>query len=189
MFLRSLFLGTVLCFATITSAQVDPAAYRGEPILAAGGFYSFFDANYESYRMTGMGTYFDWTPPNYWHFSAEGESRWLIFNGANNFSEYNYLAGPRYTFPIGRRLNPYAKVLAGAGEINFPHHLAHGGYLAIAPGGGVNFRLQERWRVRADYEYQIWPGSVGAPGIPGSVLKPNGLSVGISFAILSGRSM
>ncbi|MGA3131255.1 MAG: hypothetical protein ABSD59_10670 [Terracidiphilus sp.] len=189
MFLRCLILGEVLFFTTFAFAQVGPAATYAEPVLTTGGFYSFFDANYESYRMTGLGTYIDWTPPMFWYFGAEGESRWLIFKGANNLREYNYLAGPRYTFFIGRVVHPYAKLLAGAGEINFPYHLAHGGYLAIAPGGGADFSLHQRWRMRADYEYQIWPNFVGAPGIPSNALKPNGVSVGVSFGIFNGRSM
>jgi opacity protein-like surface antigen len=189
MFLRSLILGAVLCLSPFAVAQVRAAANYGAPILTAGGFYSYFDADYESYRITGTGAYIDWTPSSFWHFGVEAESRWLTFSGANNFREYNYLAGPRYTFPIGRRLHPYAKILAGAGEIDFPYQLAHGGYFAIAPGGGVDFRLHQCWRLRADYEYQIWPGSVGAPGIPSSALKPNGVSLGASFGIFNGRSM
>jgi opacity protein-like surface antigen len=186
---RLLFCSALLFSSAGVLAQVVPSGYFGQHQLTTGGFYSYFDADYASNHMTGVGTYVDWTPPMFMHIGVEGEARWLMLSGANNFREYNYLAGPRYAFQMGRRMRPYAKVLAGAGEIDFPYHLAHGGYLAIAPGGGVDYALGGRWRVRADYEYQIWPKAVGIPNIPSSVLKPNGVSVGISFAVFRGRTL
>jgi len=185
---RVLICTALLLISADAPAQVDPSGYYGQHQLTTGSFYSFFNADYASNHMTGVGTYVDWTPPMFMHIGVEGEARWLMFNGANQFKEYNYLAGPRYAIQVGRRLRPYAKVLAGAGEIDFPYDLAHGGYLAIAPGGGADYMLSDRWRVRADYEYQIWPRAVGIPNIPGSVLKPNGVSVGISFAVFRGRT-
>jgi len=183
---------SILCALLFSSAcacaQVVPAGYEGRHLLTAGGLFSYFDADYASNKVMGVGTYVDWTPPMFFHLGAEGEARWLTLNGANSFSEYDYLIGPRYTFPMRGRLRPYAKVLAGAGEINFPYHLAHGGYLAIAPGGGVDYTWSSRLRVRADYEYQFWPKAVGIPEIPSSSLKPNGVSVGISYAIFKGRT-
>jgi opacity protein-like surface antigen len=74
-------------------------------------------------------------------------------------------------------------MLVGAGEVNFPYQLGHGGYFAIAPGGGADFALRPRWRVRADYEYQIWPNAPGIPGIQSSTLKPNGVSAGFSYQV------
>jgi opacity protein-like surface antigen len=186
---RSLLLGMLFLGSALASAQVAPSAYGGPPLLSVGGSYSFFDAAYAGNRVAGIGSYIDWDPAMKWHLGAQGEGRWLTYNGAHGFSEYNYLAGPLYRIPVRWRWHPYAKFLAGAGEINFPYHLAHGSYFAMAPGGGVEFEMKRRWRVRADYEYQIWPDAPGIPGIQSSALKPNGVSVGISYSIFTGREM
>ncbi len=179
--------GFFLCSLSLSSlwacAQTTPDARAGFERIAVGGYYSYFDTNYSGYRMAGPGAYIDWSSSMLWHVGVEGEGRWLILNGQNDFSEYTYLAGPRYRFAVGKRLKPYAKFLLGAGVVNFPYHLAHGGYFVIAPGGGVDFAVSRRWGLRADYEYQIWPDAVGIPGIQSAALKPNGVSAGISYRV------
>ncbi|MFZ0746110.1 MAG: outer membrane beta-barrel protein [Terracidiphilus sp.] len=182
--IRRLFILGFLCISTASAlAQVEPDAYGGTPRVTVGGTLSFFNADYASNHMTGPSAYFDWSPPMFWHLGAEAEGRWLTLGGPHSFSEYNYLAGPRYLFPVGKRVRPYAKFLLGAGEVNFQYQLGHGGYFAMAPGGGIDFTVQQRWRLRADYEFQIWPNAVGIPGIPSSALKPNGVTVGFSYQI------
>jgi opacity protein-like surface antigen len=177
----------ILCSLFLSSlwacAQVVPDARAGISRIKVGGYYSYYDTGYSGYRMTGPAAFIDWSSSAFWHIGAEAEGRWLISDAPNNFSEYTYLAGPRYRFPVGKRAQPYAKVLLGAGEINFPYHLAHGGYFAIAVGGGVDLAMRRRWGLRVDYEYQIWPDAVGIPGIPSSALKPNGVSAGISYRV------
>lgn len=180
---RSLFLSSLLLSSVWACAQTVPDARAGLSRITVGGYYSYFDTGYTGYRMSGPGAYIDWSSSTLWHIGAEAEGRWLVINGPNDFSEYTYLAGPRYRYAVGQHLKPYAKVLLGAGELNFPYHLAHGGYFAIAPGAGIDFAVSRRWGLRADYEYQIWPDAVGIPGIPGPALKPNGVSAGISFQI------
>ena len=99
-------------------------------------------------------------------------------------SEYNYLAGPvnRITLSEHRGLHPYLKGLIGAGIVDFPDHLAYGRYFALAPGAGVDFTLNRRWRLRADYEYQIWPQAPGIAGYAG-IMKPNGVTVGFIYRV------
>jgi len=53
----------------------------------------------------------------------------------------------------------------------------------MAPGGGLDYALNRRWKVRADYEFQIWPSAVGIPGIQTGSVHPNGVSVGISYRL------
>ena len=183
MYQRTLIVGALLLSSSWAIAQVEPTAYRNQNTLALGGFYSSFDTDYQTNRMAGAGVYADWSPAILGHLGAEAEARWLIFNSFHDFSEYNYLIGPRYRFPAYNRLQPYAKLLLGAGEVNFPYQLAHGGYFALAPGGGIDFVVTRRWTMRVDYEYQIWPSAVGIPGIQSNSLKPNGLSVGIGYRI------
>lgn len=90
--------------------------------------------------------------------------------------------GPRYSFRHGH-FQPYAKFLLGAGEMNFSASFAHGGYFAMAPGGGLDWRLSWRWRVRGDYEYQIWPSAPGIAGQRSNGLTPQGFSVGLGFRV------
>src|ERR1700691_6209355 len=112
MFQRIVILGALLFSLACARAQVVPDAFVGRPQVTVGGLFSYFDANYAANRVTGPGAYIDWSPPRFWRLGAEGEARWLTFNGANSFSEYNYLVGPRYRIPVGwRRLRPYAKAL------------------------------------------------------------------------------
>jgi Outer membrane protein beta-barrel domain len=181
---RILILGAILLSSAYARAQVVPDAAVGNPLVTVGGYFSFFDADYAANQVAGPGAFIDWSPPRFFHLGLEGEGRWLNLNGANSFSEYNYLVGPRYRIPVSwRRLRPYAKVMVGAGEVNFPYHLGYGSYFAIAPGGGVDYDLRPRWKLRADYEYQFWPSAPGIPGISSGALKPNGVSAGISFQI------
>jgi hypothetical protein len=64
--------------------------------------------------------------------------------------------------------------MVGFGEFNFPYHFAHGSYLLVAAGGGVDYRLSRRWSVRlADVEYQNWPqftfGSMTSVGVSAGI--------------------
>lgn len=184
---RMLLRGLILCALLLSSmralAQAAPSAYGGSPRFTAGGLFSYVDSGYAGNRMTGPGAYIDWSPPTEWSLGLEGEARWLILNAPNQFRQYTYLAGPRYQFPHKGRVRPYVKFLIGAGDIDFPYHLAHGSYFVLAPGGGADIALAPKLRLRADYELQIWPQAVGIPGIPGSSLKPNGVSVGFSYKV------
>ena len=62
------------------------------------------------------------------------------------------------------------KALAGVGEFNFPYNYATGSYLVVAPGGGLDYRINRLIRIRvADFEYQLWPqftyGSMSSFGV------------------------
>ena len=145
----------------------------------AGGFISYYDAAYASNKPLGFGGFIDWSP--YKNFGIEAEGRWLMLirittSGSTPTSPAHAMASA-----AARRSNPTSKVLMGGGVIDFPYGLAYGRYFVIAPGGGADFRLNRHWRIRADYEYQIWPDAPGIPGIPSSALKPNGVSVGFAY--------
>jgi opacity protein-like surface antigen len=169
--------------ASIAFGQVEAAATAGSVPLSVGGSFSFFNAGYSSNVVGGFGTYVDWSPFLSGDLGVEGEARWMTVGGSHGFSEYNYLVGPRYRFRASEKIQPYAKFLVGAGQIKFPYDLAHGGYLAYAPGGGAEFVLNEKWRFRAEYEYQFWPDAVGIPGIHTDPVRPNGVSVGFTYRL------
>jgi hypothetical protein len=109
----------------------------------------------------------------------EGEGRWLAWHG-DNPKESSYVAGPRFQVFGGRRMSANVKFLAGFAFI----HYSSGStdfWSAYVPGGTFGYRLSPRFLIRADYEYQMWPGFVGTKGQHG--LTPNGFSVGASYRL------
>jgi len=181
-------------FALLPAAlfgQAAPAVRGGVPPLWAGGYYSNFNADlnrdfYSDFgadrspsRLSGLGVYVDWNL--FGKLGAEGEARWLRFDQHLGTHEDNYLVGPRYSFRHGKYV-PYVKFLLGAGELNFPSGAGHGGYLAMVPGGGLDYRLSRRFVVRGDYEYQFWPKAPGGD-LPTHGLTPNGFSVGLGYRV------
>jgi hypothetical protein len=69
-----------------------------------------------------------------------------------------WTGGPRYSFyPIKGKFYPYAKAMVGVGQFDFPYGYAKGSYLVIAPGGGVDYWVNRRIRIRlVDVSYQYW---------------------------------
>jgi len=182
---RFLIAAFLLIAPAVAAAQAQYSAERAPLAFSVGGSFSFFDAAYGGYKVMGTVAYANFSPVIWDHVGLEGEGRWLSLNASLGFREYNYLAGPVYHITLSkhRRFHPYVKGLIGAGIVDFPNHLAVGRYFALAPGAGVDYTLNSRWRLRADYEYQIWPGAPGIPGLSGSTMKPNGVSVGFTYRI------
>jgi opacity protein-like surface antigen len=182
---RLLIAAALLIVPTLATAQSQYAAERAPVRFTLGGSYSFFDAAYGGYKVMGAVAYANFSPVIWDHVGVEGEGRWLSLNASRGFREYNYLVGPVYHITLSehRRFHPYVKGLIGAGIVDFPNHLAVGRYFVLAPGGGADYTLNPRWRLRADYEYQIWPGAPDVPGMSLPVMKPNGVSVGFTYRV------
>jgi hypothetical protein len=159
-------------------AQVVAAATGGTASIFVGGTYTFLQTGYTGYDnwLQGIGGYGDFNL-NYW-FAAEAEARLLRINQQNSVHEDTYLIGPKFTHRY-HKYEPYGKVLLGVGEINFPYSYAHGGYFAMAFGGGLDYRLTPRLKIRAiDFEYQKWPGFLN-----NTTLSPYGFSIGASYRV------
>ena len=182
---RLLILGATFIAPVFAIAQTQYSAERGPVAFTIGGAFSFFDAAYGGYKVMGATVYGDFSPVIWDHVALEGEGRWLTLNASRGFAEYNYLVGPVYriTLTEHRKLRPYVKGLIGAGIVEFPNNLAVGRYFAMAPGGGVDYTVSRRWRLRADYEYQIWPQAPDIPGFSGNAMKPNGVTVGFTYRL------
>jgi hypothetical protein len=177
-----------LCFGCAWAyGQVEDSATAGIVPLSIGGNFSFFDASYQGYKTAGLGAYVDYSPLLAGDLGVEAEGRWLKFGGPQSFSEYTYLAGPRFRFYKSDKYRPYAKVLVGAGELNFPYDLAHGGYFVVSPGGGLEMAMKEHWKLRADYEFQYWVNAPGVPGIQNGAMHPNGVSIGLTYRLFRPR--
>ncbi len=172
--LASLFL---LLFSVSISGPLHAqvvAAGRGGAHLVVGGFFSEFQPDYGPNHLLGIGGYVDFNLRG--HLGVEGEMRFLRFNQTYDVHEDNYNLGPRYRWRF-HRWEPYGKVMIGNGQFNFPFSYGHGGYLLVAPGGGLDIHFH-RFTIRAvDYEYQHWYN------FQNSSLTPNGFSSGIAYRI------
>ena len=179
----SLFTAVVWLAGVLAHAQAVPSAYQYAGALSAGVDYSNYHASFpyaSGSRLTGIGAFADWNFAG-GHIGVEGAARFLRWGGFYDTSESSYLVGPRYLFPRWHRLQPYGKALVGLGRIQYPFQIGNASYFAVAPGGGVNYRLNYRWTVRADYEFQWWLDSPGYANEPKHGLTPNGLNIGVAY--------
>jgi len=204
---RALFKWTGIFLLLLASAaamgQNAESAVGGNSTLWVGGEASSFNPDYGcassrpfgcTDQLIGPAAFFDLNVRPRW--GAEGEARWLHWNGPGGQIESNYLGGLRYRAVHYRRLDGWVKMLAGAGLIttsNFPAAGSlKGSYFAYAPGGTVEVRLTSRISLRGDYEYQFWPSFAGPPTFSSTGglvehnngLTPNGFSIGLTYRLL-----
>ena len=146
----------ILLFAGshLALGQAAESANAGQGMLYAGAAASGFTLQYGDRKMLGYAVWVD--ADTIRRFGIEGEMRRLEYHQTANVHAETYLAGLRYHFNYGRT-QPYIKALAGYGHFNFPYDFATGNYFVIAGGGGLDYRLGNRWSARADFEYQEWP--------------------------------
>lgn len=134
-----------------------------------------------SVHLSGIGAFVNY---NWNHrFGVEGRARFLNLKSWHGETEQDYLAGPRYTFLQSNKWRPYAEFQAGMVNIQYPFNLGSGTSFAIAPGGGLEYRLSRKWSVRASYEYQKLFKTLSFTNEPSFGIKPNGASGGISYRV------
>ena len=183
--LASLFVAFFLLFGELpprARAQVAPSAFRQTKSFWIGAEYSNFNASFpyqSNQRLSGIGAFADFNFNG--HIGIEADARFLHFGNFYGETESSYLAGPRYMFFQWRRLQPYAKGMVGLGKIHYPFQIGDASYFAVAPGAGLNYRLNHRLTVRAEYEYQLWLNSPGFTNQPNHQLDPNGFQVGVAY--------
>ena len=175
--LRWFFSAVGFCLlATVCHGQARYVATGPGSLITIGATASGFQIDYGKRYLGGVGVYADFNAT--WRIGVEGEARFLRYNQENDTHLSTYLVGPRLSFGK-HRFNPYGKVLAGLGRFNFPYDYATGNYFVIAPGAGVDYKVNQRVKLRLiDFEYQEWPQFSFGP------IHPYGVSAGISFSIL-----
>ncbi len=152
-------------------AQVLPSAMAGGFRLSAGGAASGSYIQYGERDLGGVSAFVD--AETHHRLGIEGEGRWLEFHQNEQVHVETYSAGLRYHMNFGR-FQPYAKGLIGFGDFNFPFSYAHGRYLVVTGGGGLDYRWTSRIQFRLpDVEYQDWPqftyGAMSSVGISAGV--------------------
>lgn len=185
-FKRVLLLSFVFGAAAVY-AQVATSVRGGEGILWGGGEYSYFRPDYGSASLAGIGGLVDFnlTPK----VGLVGEARWLDWHNSGDGGETqkDYLIGGKYRFYRFRNFDFDAKLMVGGVWIKFPDDIGKGSYFAYVPGGFVDYRLSRRFKIRADYEYQLLPSAPNIPGQKNDGLTPHGFSVGVEYNILHTR--
>lgn len=147
-------------------AQSAESADLSRPSLWVGASASGYTLQYGVRKMAGVSAFVDADSAH--HIGVEGEGRWLEFHQTANVHSESYLIGPRYHLNIGK-YQPYVKGMIGFADFNFPYNFAHGTYLVVGAGAGVDYRLASRWSVRGEFEYQDWPqftfGAMSSVGV------------------------
>jgi hypothetical protein len=159
-------LAVFLGMARSASAQVVYTGDKGGLAISAGANASGYQVQYGQQKLLGFAAVVDADTRR--RFGVEGEGRWLMFHNPDQLQAKTYLGGARYHYGFGK-YQVYGKGLVGVGQFTFPYNYAHGNYLVIAPGAGVDYRWTRRISFRADFEYQIWPqftyGSMDSFGV------------------------
>jgi len=165
-------------------AQVVPDALDPPHAIWVGGEYSNIHASFpyqSSQRLWGVGAFADYHSSE--KIDIEAEARFLRFNSFYGETEDNYLAGPRYLVERSRRFQPYAQCLVGIARMHYPFNIGSMQYLALAPGGGMNYRISRKLTPRGEFEYQLWPGSPNFANEPAHEITPYGFHVGMAYRI------
>jgi hypothetical protein len=161
------FLFLTLLHLPQASAQAVAAAAADGVNIMVGVSGSGDYLQYGEHKMLGYTVFSDFNTRQ--RFGVEAEMSHVQWRQTANVQTTTYLAGPRYYFHRGN-WQFYAKALVGRGEFDFPYQYASGSYLVVAPGGGVDYRLNRFLHLRPlDVEYQRWPqftfGSMSAMSI------------------------
>jgi hypothetical protein len=156
---RILLLTSLLVGICRAHAQSPEAAVGNYGALGVGGSVSATHLQYGDHWLGGGTVFVDanWN----WRYGIEGEAGWAVLHQQSDTHATTYLIGPRYQLSGIRdyKYRPYVKFLVGDGRFNFPYNYAHGNYFVMAPGAGLDYRLNPRIRIRlVDAEYQYWPG-------------------------------
>jgi hypothetical protein len=135
----------------------------GDSNQSGGGLLAGFDVN-DLYKRLGLTVEFDWTkassPPS----------------PVNATSEFNVLAGPRFTFAETSKVSPFADVLVGTETFHnggqlYTYRFNSGTSLAWSVDGGVDVKLSKRFALRGQAGYlgtSLGNSLDGNPGNGGS---------------------
>ena len=183
----------LLLFAALSlpslHAQVAPASIGSTRQLWGGVEGSNFQNDYVKYiRSDGFGFYADYLITR--RIGVEGELRFLNLNSVQGLTEKTYMAGPIINAYQYHHFSFYGKgLLGGAGATYPPTALftkASGSYFAYEFGGGAEYRLKSRFKLRGEYVQQFWPSAPGteiAYPRASTGLTPSGFNGGISYRI------
>ena len=153
------------------AAQAIPAASRLGDIQVGAAFVRAHP-DYSQSTFNGFGIFAD---GDLWrNLGVEADFHKVSGLTRPTLNETTYEFGGRYRYPIGP-ISPYLKLMFGAGTFSYGSSTQNGTYGIYAGGGGVDFLVEKKVVVRADFEYQRWGG------FPPRGLQPNLFTVGAAY--------
>ena len=166
--------------ASRATAQALPTATGPASTVQVGAGLSGYRIDYGQRWLGGPFLWANYNP--LLHLGLEGEARALRYNQDLGVHGSTFLIGPRFALHRGFT-EPYLKVLAGSGRLTFPYAYAHGTYLVVAGGVGIDVRFGDAIKFRViDVSYQQWPRfSFGT-------MTSYGASAGISVTLRHGET-
>jgi opacity protein-like surface antigen len=178
--------GTLLAIvlAPAAWAQSEASAFGPPQSLLVGAEFANLAAGFphgSNTRLSGVGAMAEYNFNN--HFGVEGRLRMLNIGGWNGQTQRDLLAGPRINILSYGKWRPYVSLTMGDVHIHYPFALGDGDQFAFAPGGGMDYRVNRRWYLRAAYEYQILPDSPNFTNATHYGMRPNGFSTGFLYRI------
>jgi opacity protein-like surface antigen len=177
-------------------SQTVPAATQSavRPLTVGVGLSSF-DPDWAHGRMLGGTLWIDytprWMPRILYGLGLEVEGRDINYSRSSsqppNLREDTAGGGVVYTWYRFNKFHPYGKFLAGFGNTdhestNLVRH--HDSRTITCVGGGLEYKVDRRIWMRADYEYQRWPEFFMITK-PAGLLNPQGITVGVSYDLSS----
>jgi opacity protein-like surface antigen len=170
-------------FSAFANAQYIKMVERPSTSFQVGvdGTTSYTD--YYGKRIAGIGFYGSYDVR--YGISVTGDAHFNTIITPNDYSQNSYEAGLRYTYTYKSRFQPYVKLEAGLGTVNF-NQTNYGNetgaivfkdsFTLYTIGGGLDIRLAHHINIRAiDYEYQTYSG------FPPNGLNPTELSFGAAY--------
>ena len=171
--------GIVLASLTASQAHAQigehalPTATRAGD-LQIGGAFALGRSNYNFNTSNLVGAAFYTTFDVRSHWGVEFNFHQDKPTSDSTVYERTYEVGPR-AYILRGSFAPYAKAMYGRGVYNFSNNLANIAYNIYTVGGGADLRVARSINVRADYEYQTWPG------FPLATLHPSVITLGVAF--------
>jgi hypothetical protein len=180
--LTSIFGATLLALPSGSlHAQVAPAARAGGLPIAISVGVSDYNLDYgPGRRMQGLVLRVGW---NFFHgLGIDGNARTIFMNTPSQITrmqQTTYLGGIYYEAHPILKIHPFVRMGGGIGDIEFPSRnplYTRDSYSVYAPSGGIEYPINRKVYVRAEYEYQFWVQYHGPRD-----LNPQGGTIGVTY--------
>jgi opacity protein-like surface antigen len=163
--------------ASTLFSQANPTASRAGDLQIGAGF-AIGKPDYVQNTFYGITAYagFDFTG----HLGVEADFHQIDTSTSDQSYQRTYEIGARYFRTYGPAV-PYAKIMIGRGDFNYPHGLADLSYNLFAAGAGADLKLSEHFRLRGEYEFQKWSS------FPNGGLTPQLFTIGAAYHFTGAR--
>ena len=185
-------LAVLLVFSAHPSfSQVSaPGVVKTIPVTVGVGVSSY-NPDWNHGRIMGGTMWIDYNPQflpgRLRGLGIEAEGRDLNMNQSAdqpNLREDVAAGGAIYNWNRFFAIRPYGKFLMGFGNADYlasNGRRSHQTRTVTIAGGGLEIRAYRRLWARADYEYQWWPDFFRVDTPKQAKLRPQGISVGVSY--------